>query len=74
LELARKIASRSPHATLLAKRALARAFSPSGADAQDTFLELIEQAFGGPDIREGTRAFFAKEAPEFADREEPESR
>lgn len=69
-ELAEKIARRSPTGVMLAKRALSEAFAPSGAEARDTFLPLIEAAFGGADIREGTRAFFAKEEPLFEERGE----
>ena len=67
-EFGQRIARRSPLATMLAKRALSAAFAPSGTSARESYVSLIEEAFGGADIREGTRAFFAKEEPTFDDR------
>lgn len=65
LALAQKIALCSPQALRLCKRAIAQAFLPDETDATVGFTPLIEQAFLSDDIREGVRAFLARESPRF---------
>lgn len=65
LELAARVAARSPHALRQAKRAVAEVYAPDEAALIAGLLPKIEAAFHAPDIAEGVRAFLAKEPAEF---------
>jgi enoyl-CoA hydratase/carnithine racemase len=65
-ELAAALARGSADALRLCKRAIAVGFAAPEAEALARTLALSDEAFSGPDCREGVRAFFAKEPPGFA--------
>jgi len=64
-ELAARIARNHAEPLRLCKRAVDFSFDMDEQAAVTNMLPLIEQAFHGPAIREGVRAFFAKEEPDF---------
>lgn len=65
IDLARRIAANSPQALRLCKQAISQAFQPDESDCVSGLIPLIEQAFLSADIKEGVRAFRAKEPPRF---------
>ena len=65
VDLAHRIAASSPQALRLCKKAISRSFLPDESDGIAGLIPLIEQAFLADDIKEGVRAFLAKEPPQF---------
>ena len=65
VDLAHRIAASSPQALRLCKKAVSRSFLPDETDGITGLIPLIEQAFLADDIKEGVRAFLAKEPPQF---------
>ncbi|HEY8526070.1 MAG TPA: crotonase/enoyl-CoA hydratase family protein [Acidimicrobiales bacterium] len=67
LELAREIATKSPHAVRGAKRLLDRAAAAGLADQYAAEREVIAGLVGSPNQAEAVAAYFEKRAPSFAD-------
>lgn len=65
VQLARDLATRAPMAYGLARSAIDLAFDQAFDDALAGALVMSDLAFSGPEAAEGSRAFLAKEAPEF---------
>lgn len=65
LEIASRLAELAPGALALCKRAIGLAFEDEEAEAIRRSLDLSDQAFAGGEIREGVRAFLAREKPRF---------
>lgn len=65
MTLARALASKSPSALALNKRALARTFGDEPNLPARTSVPLFEESFQSSDGHEGVRAFLAKERPRF---------
>lgn len=65
LELAEKLAALPNQALQLCKQAVDLSFETDEADAIEQTLVLSEAVFRTDDVREGVRAFFAKEKPAF---------
>lgn len=65
LDVAQRIAGSSPQALRLCKQAVSQTFLPDEADCVAGLIPLIERAFLSDDIKEGVRAFLAKEPPRF---------
>ncbi|MGH2927548.1 MAG: enoyl-CoA hydratase/isomerase family protein, partial [Solirubrobacteraceae bacterium] len=65
MEWARRLADGSQFALEVCKRAVTAAANLPADVAIADSLELTREAFAGPDVAEGIRAFFAKEPPTF---------
>jgi enoyl-CoA hydratase/carnithine racemase len=69
LELAREIAGRSPDAVQRAKRLYEEAWTMDPAESLALETDLQVELIGSPNQMEAVRAGFAKETPNFTDRE-----
>ncbi len=65
LDLARKLAELPNRALQLCKQSIGYAFDDDADAAVEQSMLLINEAFHTDDVREGVRAFFAKEKPTF---------
>lgn len=67
--MAARLAARAPQAMDLCKQAIALAFDYPLDEAMRRSFALSDRAFSSAECREGVRAFFAKESPQFGGNE-----